>query len=110
MGVPYPGPTHSPAPRVGLLPAGAAQAPVAIENARLYEEARRLTDEERAAREAAARQLDRLATLRQITGQLLAGTELEGVLGGVRHAAGRLCAASGAMVGLIDDERRHLSS
>jgi PAS domain S-box-containing protein len=106
----YDEPNHFTAHHVRLLTAVAAQAAVAVENARLYAEARRLSAEERAAREAAARQLDRLSTLRQITGQLLAAVELEGVLRVVTRAAGRLCQASGAMVGLIDDDGRRLSA
>ena len=78
------------------------QIAVALHNARLAEK-------ERAAREAAARQLERLTTLAQITEQLLATTDLDQVLRVVVEAAGRLCDASGAMVALLDAGRRRMT-
>lgn len=89
------------ADEVRLAQAFTNQIAVALRNLRLAER-------ERAAREAAARQLERLTTLTQITEQLLGITELNAVLRVVVQAAGRLCDATGAMVGLIDDERRWL--
>lgn len=68
----------------------------------------RLAEDERAAREAAARQLDRLRTITRITEQLLGATDLDQVLRVVVEAGYRLCGASMAMVGLIDESGRLL--
>jgi signal transduction histidine kinase len=80
-----------------LAMAIAAHAAAAIENARLYEQAR-------AARTSLARQLDRLAALAAITQQLLAATELDAVLAVVAESAARLSEMTGAAVGLLDDD------
>jgi signal transduction histidine kinase len=68
----------------------------------------RLADKEREAREAAARQVERLAALAEITERLLASTDIDAVLNVVVGAAGRLCGASMSMVGLHDPERNVL--
>jgi signal transduction histidine kinase len=70
----------------------------------------RLGDKERRAREEAARQLDRLTAVTQITERLLGATELSDVLDIVVEAASRLCDASGAMVGLIDEGGHRISA
>ena len=79
-----------------LAMAIATHAAAAIENARLYEEAR-------AAQAGLARQLERLTVLTGITQQLLAATEVDAVLQVVVTAAHRLSETTGAAVGLIDD-------
>lgn len=84
---------------VRLAQAFANQVGVALQNTRLVEK-------ERAARRAAARQVERMATLAQITEQLLASTGLETVLRVVVAAARRLCDAPMAMVALADPDRR----
>jgi signal transduction histidine kinase len=89
------------AEEVRLAQAFTNQIAVALRNLKLAEG-------ERSARKAAARQLERLTTLTQITEQLLGITELDSVLRVVVQAAGRLCDATGAMVALIDDERQWL--
>ncbi len=89
------------ADEVRLAQAFTDQIAVALRNLRLAEQ-------ERAARAATARQLERLTTLTRITEQLLGVSELDSVLQVVVQAAGRLCGATGAMVGLIDDEHRYL--
>jgi signal transduction histidine kinase len=81
----------------------AAHAATAIAHARLYEH-------ERAAQSALARQIDRLTTLTDITRRLLAATDLDDVMGIVVESAIRLCDAAGAMVELIDEERKHLAA
>ncbi|MGE0545270.1 MAG: GAF domain-containing protein, partial [Dehalococcoidia bacterium] len=70
----------------------------------------RLADKEREAQAAARRQLERLMTITKITERLLGATELSGVLRVVVEAAGRLSNASGAMVGLIDDEGARITA
>lgn len=84
---------------VRLAQAFANQVGIALQNTRLVEM-------ERAARRAAARQVERLATLAQITEQLLASTGLETVLQVVVGAARRLCDTPVAMVALADADRR----
>jgi len=84
-----------------LAEAFADQTAVALYNARLAEQ-------ERGARETAARQIERLGTLAGITERLLASTDTEDVLRIVADAGWRLCDAAGAMVGLMDEERRRL--
>jgi len=84
---------------VRLAQAFANQVGVALQNTRLVEK-------ERAARRAAARQVERLAALAQITEQLLASSGLETVLRVVVAAARRLCDAPMAMVALADPDRR----
>jgi signal transduction histidine kinase len=69
----------------------------------------RIIAESRAERETSARRLDRLSALGRITHQLLAADELAAVVQIVAESASRLCDASGAMVELIDDDRRHLT-
>jgi signal transduction histidine kinase len=56
----------------------------------------------------AGRYIERLTALGQIARQLLAADELETVLRVVVDAGARLCSAGGAMVSLIDPERRWL--
>jgi signal transduction histidine kinase len=70
----------------------------------------RLADKEREAQAAARRQLERLMTITKITERLLGATELSGVLRVVVEAAGRLCNASGSVVGLIDDEGSRITA
>jgi signal transduction histidine kinase len=84
-----------------LATAIATHAAAAIENARLYEQAR-------AAQAGLARQLDRLAALAGITQQLLAATELDAVLAVVVESAVRLSETNGAAVGLVEDQGRRL--
>ena len=84
-----------------LVTAIANQAAAAIENARLYEEAR-------AAQAAAARQLERLTTLARITERLLTTVDLDEVLRVVVEAAARLSCTAGAMVSLIEQDGRML--
>ena len=86
---------------IRLAQAFTDQIAVALQNARLAEQ-------ERAAREAASRQLERLTALAQITEQLLGTTETEAVLQVVVDAAWRLCNAGGAMVSLIEPDRRSM--
>jgi len=86
-----------------LAQAFANQIAVALHNARLAEK-------EQAAQAEARRQLDRLTTITQITEQLLGATELSSVLRIVVESAGRLSGASGAMVGLVDDEGHRLTA
>jgi signal transduction histidine kinase len=80
-----------------LAMAIATHAAAAIENARLYEEAR-------AAQAGFARQIERLTVLGGITQQLLAATDLDTVLTVVVESALRLSETSGAAVALIDDD------
>ncbi|MGE0539265.1 MAG: GAF domain-containing protein [Dehalococcoidia bacterium] len=80
-----------------LAMAIATHAAAAIENARLYEEAR-------AAQSGFARQIERLMVLGGITQQLLAATDLDTVLTVVVESALRLSETSGAAVALIDDD------
>jgi signal transduction histidine kinase len=86
---------------VRLAQAFTDQVAVALHNARLAER-------EREARQAASRQVERLLTFSHITEQLLGTTDLDTVLRVVVESASRLCDASGAMVSLVDAERRHL--
>ncbi|HEY7294883.1 MAG TPA: GAF domain-containing protein, partial [Dehalococcoidia bacterium] len=86
---------------IRLAEAFADQTAVALHNARL-------ADQERVARETAARQIERLGALAGITERLLASTDTEDVLRIVADAGWRLCGATGAMVGLMDDARQHL--
>jgi signal transduction histidine kinase len=58
--------------------------------------------------ESAAGHIERLTSLGGITRQLLAAGELDAVLSVVVDAGARLCGASGAMVSLLDSERRAL--
>jgi signal transduction histidine kinase len=73
----------------------AHQIAVALENARLAEH-------ERLAREAAARQIERLAAINQITEQLLAATEQDTVLRVVAEAAARLSPGMTGMIALVE--------
>jgi len=86
---------------IRLAQAFTDQAAVALYNARL-------SGNERAARDEATRQLERLRTLTRITERLLASTDLDDVLGIVVDAGWRLCNATGAMVGLIDEAGERL--
>ena len=88
---------------VRLAQAFTDQIAVTLHNARLGEKERR-------ARVDASRQLERLQAVTQITERLLGATELSEVLDIVVEAAGRLCDASGAMVGLIDEGGRRISA
>jgi signal transduction histidine kinase len=88
---------------VRLAQAFADQIAVALHNTRL-------TEKEREARRTAARQVDRLTAFAGITEQLLATPNLESVLRVVVEAASQLSDASGAMLGLIDDERRQITA
>lgn len=80
---------------VRLAQASADQIAVALHNAQLAEQ-------EREARQAAARQLERMTLLAEITRQLLAATELETVLRIVTESAWRLCDARTATIMLAD--------
>jgi signal transduction histidine kinase len=84
---------------VQLAQAFTDQAAVALHNARLMAQ-------EHAARQAAARQVERLDTLAGITRRLLAAPQLEDIFDVVVDAAGRLCDAAGAMVSLLDPDER----
>ena len=84
-----------------LATAIAAHAAAAIENARLYEQARE-------AQAGLARQLERLAALTAITQQLLAATELDALLAVVAGSAVRLSETTGAAVGLVEGDGRRL--
>ncbi|MGH2599278.1 MAG: GAF domain-containing protein, partial [Dehalococcoidia bacterium] len=88
---------------VRLAQAFTDQIAVALHNASLAEK-------EREAQAVAKRQLERLQTITRITERLLAATEFSTVLRVVVEAAGRLCDASGTIVGLIDDEGKRLSA
>jgi GAF domain-containing protein/two-component sensor histidine kinase len=88
---------------VRLAQAFTDQVAVGLHNARLAEK-------EREAQAAAKRQLDRLTAITKITERLLGATELSGVLRVVVEAAGRLSGASGAMVGLIDDDGSRITA
>lgn len=87
---------------VALIEALADQAALAITQARLVED-------QRQARAQAERGLEHLRTLTDITQRLLAAADLDGVLQIVVEAAGRLCDASGAMIGLVDAQH-HISA
>ncbi len=86
---------------VRVAAAIATHAAAAITHARLYEH-------ERAAQSALARHVERLTTLAGITQQLLGATELDQVLRVVVESAHRLCDAGGAIVSLLDPDRRTL--
>jgi signal transduction histidine kinase len=85
-----------------LAMAIASHAAAAIEHARLYEQ-------ERAAQVALAQQVERLTTLTAITQHLLGVTDLDAVLGVVVASARRLSGASGAAVGLIEEDGAHIA-
>ncbi|HLZ70984.1 MAG TPA: GAF domain-containing protein [Dehalococcoidia bacterium] len=86
---------------IRLAEAFADQTAVAIYNAHLAEQERR-------ARETAARQIERLGALAGITERMLASTDTDEVLRIVADAGWRLCDAAGAMVGLMDEQRQRL--
>lgn len=86
---------------VRLAQAFTHQIAVALHNARLAEQ-------ERTASEAAARRLERLTALAGITARLIAATDQDTVLRVVVESASRLCDASGALVWLIDADRRQM--
>jgi signal transduction histidine kinase len=88
---------------VRLAQAFTDQIAVTLHNARLAEK-------ERQARVDASRQLERLRAVTQITERLIGATELSEVLDIVVEAASRLCDASSAMVGLIDEGGRRISA
>jgi signal transduction histidine kinase len=79
----------------------ADQIAVALNNARLSEQERR-------ARAAADRQLERLTRLAEITKQLLVATELDTLLRVVVESAAGLCDAAGAVVGILDPSHQRL--
>ena len=87
---------------VRLAQAFTDQTAVALHNADLAEK-------EREAQAAAKLRLERLRAVAQITEQLLTTTDLESVLRVVVEAAARLCNAGGAMIGLVDADRRTIS-
>jgi signal transduction histidine kinase len=70
----------------------------------------RLAEKQREAQGSAKRQLERLTAITRITERLLGATELDSVLRVVVESAARLSGASGAMVGLVDDEGRRLQA
>lgn len=88
---------------VRLAQAFTNQIAVAMQNARLAEQ-------EHAAREVAAHQLERIHALSQITEQLLGSVEVDDVLDVVVTAAERLSSAAMAMVALADPDRRHVTA
>lgn len=82
-----------------LAMAFAAQAAVALENARLFER-------ERAAQAAAEHRLERATALGEITQRLLAATDRDTVLRVVAEAAHRLSGGLTAFIAMVDPGRR----
>ncbi len=87
---------------IRLAQAFADQIAVALHNARL-------AGQERRARDAAARQVERLAALARITEELIHSSDVEAMLQVVVSAAVRLCGAGVAVVALADPERTKMS-